>query len=101
MLDVKEAGAYHGKCILYSAIQKSYCIYYAFLCRVVSVLAPGEVGYIFDVSQLCGSIARRRVLCCAVGCCGVLWCAVGCCAVGCCGVLWFGVVWCGVLWWSV
>ena len=63
----------------------------------MSVLAPGEVGYIFDVSQLCGSVAWCHVLWCgcAVLCCGcgVLWCRCG--SVVWCAVLW---VWCGVMW---
>ena len=96
---------------------KSHISCHAFLSHVVSVLAPGEVGYIFDVSQLCGSVAWCHVLWCGVvwmGCaavwCHVLWCGcavlrcgVLCCAVLCCGcgVLWCrcgSVVWCAVLW---
>ena len=51
----------------------------------MSVLAPGEFGYIFDVSQLCGSVVWSHVLWCG---CAVLRCSVLCCAVG--------VVWCDV-----
>ena len=84
----------HAYCI---QLFKSYFICHAFLCHVVSVLAPGEIGYIFDVSQLCGSV-YSVVSCAVVWCgCGVVWCAVVCCGVVWCGV---GVVWCavGVLW---
>ena len=77
--------------------------------HVVSVLAPGEVGYIFDVSQLCGSAARCHVLWCGVGvvCCGVCGCDMLCCGMGVlyilrCGVVCYGVgvvwVWCAVAW---
>ena len=103
----------HAYCI---QLFKSNFICRAFLCHVVSVLAPGEIGYIFDVSQLYGSVAWCRVLLCGVlwVCCGVLWCGCGVlccgvvwcvwCAVVCCGsVAWCGVLccavmWCGVVW---